>query len=350
VRAIRKDTTFALAYVHLARALWAKDGAELEEKQSLRDSMVLLIDKAMQLDPDLPESYALLGMYSLFVKNDFEAGLQNIEKAIRMRPDDQHFLFRKGQVFAHQNDHLQALSIYKEALQKDLSEEYPVLLNFIGWSYICIGEFGLADIFIKKALEHQPDDIGFLNQHARLQMIMGKYQEFLETVNVSLSVRDDNVGLADRAKAYLLLGDYINAEKTYAQFFALPEEKHHNSSHEKSSYAYVLRKLGKEKEARTMIHEAKAWIEANMTDPNYDLAKVYSFLGEPDKAIDHLRQWKPNWGLHAWVERDPLFESIRDRPEFKQLVFDINAEIGKVGAQADERIARGEFPTPGMIR
>jgi hypothetical protein len=99
-----------------------------------------------------------------------------------------------------------------------------------------------------------------------------------------------------------------------------------------------------------MILEAKAWIEANMSDAHYDLAKVHAFLGDNDKAMSLLKQWKPNWGLHAWVDRDPLFESLRDLPEFKRLVVDLVAQIGELNKQVDEKVANGEFPTPQMIK
>jgi hypothetical protein len=51
---------------------------------------------------------------------------------------------------------------------------------------------------------------------------------------------------------------------------------------EKSSYAQVLRKLGKQ------VNEAKARIKKNQVNPNYELAKVYLFLGEKQNALNKL--------------------------------------------------------------
>ncbi len=52
---------------------------------------------------------------------------------------------------------------------------------------------------------------------------------------------------------------------------------------------------------------------------HYDLAGVYTFLGENDKAYEHLDEsLKGNhqiWFIRALKQRDPLFESIRQRGE-----------------------------------
>lgn len=165
-----------------------------------------------------------------------------------------------------------------------------------------------------------------------------------------LAIKQDNLGLMGQGKAYLLLGDYANSEKSYVQLFSLPKEKYIVYSHEKSAYAQVLRKLGKETEAMKLIYEAKDWIEKNMKgNPNYDLAKVYSFLGEKQKALKYLKNWKPDWGVQVWVEKDPLFENIRNEPEFKQLVQKFKSQIEELRKQAQVKIANGEFPTREMI-
>jgi tetratricopeptide (TPR) repeat protein len=62
----------------------------------------------------------------------------------------------------------------------------------------------------------------------------------------------------------------------------------------------------------------------------YDLSGVYAFRGEKDKALTNLRKYNqqeifPRW----WVEmlsNDPLFDSIRDEPEFQQIVRDVKAK------------------------
>ncbi|HLF47009.1 MAG TPA: adenylate/guanylate cyclase domain-containing protein [Chitinophagaceae bacterium] len=349
-QAIKKDTTFALAYTWLADAIWAKEGTELENKKAVKDSLLYLIEKSIQFDPDLPDNYLFLGRFYIFQLKDFKTGALHLDKAIRMDPDNGNTIQFMGVNLAQQNKHLEALAFYKQAIQKEPTEFDLWLLRNIGWSYLCIGEFKLAEHFIEKALELEPDNLFCLSTLSHLQMLQGNYDGYLKTVNKSLSIRKDNLGLNEQGKAYLLLGDYVNAEKAYTQFFSLPKEKHFWQSHEKTAFAQALQKLGKEKDALKNIYEAKDWIEKNQTDPNYDLAKVYSFLGEKTKALDYLKKWKPDWGGHVWVEKDPLFENIKNEPEFKQLVQRFKSEIEVLRKEAQKKIATGEFPTIEMIR
>ena len=350
-QALEKDTSFALAAAWLAESIRQKEFTGLSSDKVLRDSVLALVLKSIRLDPELANGYGLLGNIYAIDLDDTKTGLAYIEKAIQLDPDDPDFLAEKGNILAgKQNNHIEALGFYGEALQKEPSESYVWLLRLIGLSYLRVGEFELSEQFYNKALELQPDALLFLAELSHLQLMQGRYKESQITINKSLSIRKDNLGLNDQAKVYLLLGDYANAERAYAQFYSLPKEKYFFETHQKTAYAQVLRKLGKEKEALKNIYEAKEYIEINIEDPNYDLAKVYSFLGEKQKALNYLRKWKPDWGLHAWVEKDPLFENIKNDPEFKQLAQRFKSEIEILRKQAEEKIKKGEFPTPEMIR
>jgi len=62
----------------------------------------------------------------------------------------------------------------------------------------------------------------------------------------------------------------------------------------------------------------------------YDFAAVYAFRGETEKALENLRIFNqkvrmPYW-MHFLINVDPLFDSIRDEPEFQQIVKDVEAK------------------------
>ena len=62
----------------------------------------------------------------------------------------------------------------------------------------------------------------------------------------------------------------------------------------------------------------------------YDLAGIYAFKGEKDKAYKNLRifnqiQRVPFWML-TFIKTDPLFNSIRNEPEFQQIAKDIEVK------------------------
>ena len=58
--------------------------------------------------------------------------------------------------------------------------------------------------------------------------------------------------------------------------------------------------------------------------PYYDLASVYAFKGEKEKAYEYLRllnqQFKGQLLIVTAINNEFLFDSIRDEPEFQQIV------------------------------
>jgi hypothetical protein len=64
--------------------------------------------------------------------------------------------------------------------------------------------------------------------------------------------------------------------------------------------------------------------------PYYDLAGVYAFRGEKDKAYKNLRIFNQRKTECLWmvmlIKTDPLFNSIRNEPEFQQIIRDVEAK------------------------
>jgi hypothetical protein len=80
----------------------------------------------------------------------------------------------------------------------------------------------------------------------------------------------------------------------------------------------------------------------------YDLACVYAFRGEKEKAYENLRNLNqlrvaPLW-LVTFFEHDPLFDSIKNEPEFQQIARDIAAKY-----QAEHERVRKWLEEQGML-
>jgi len=62
----------------------------------------------------------------------------------------------------------------------------------------------------------------------------------------------------------------------------------------------------------------------------YDLASIYAFRGDREPAMENLRLFnrRPTMPFYVagFMNKDPLFESIRDEPEFQQIVRDVEVK------------------------
>lgn len=81
---------------------------------------------------------------------------------------------------------------------------------------------------------------------------------------------------------------------------------------------------------------------------HYDLAGIYAFLGEKEKAYDILRILRKREEfpivLYKWFKMDPLFDGIRNEPEFKQIEIDLDARY-----QAEHERVRKWFEENNML-
>ena len=74
------------------------------------------------------------------------------------------------------------------------------------------------------------------------------------------------------------------------------------------------------------------------------MAKVYSFLGENDKAFEYLDKFRPWYGLHKWIDRDVLFEPIRNDPRFRGLLERCQTWSDSLDLVVQTGLAEGRFP------
>jgi hypothetical protein len=93
---------------------------------------------------------------------------------------------------------------------------------------------------------------------------------------------------------------------------------------------YVYWQNGHKKEAEEWFHKQKKRCEESLKierfyniDANLDLAGVYAFTGEREKAYENLKvidkiRVCPLWQLN-YIKYDPLFKSIRNEPEFQKI-------------------------------
>jgi hypothetical protein len=117
---------------------------------------------------------------------------------------------------------------------------------------------------------------------------------------------------------------------------------------------YAYWKNGFKKESEYYFGEQKEQCEesikmnrvyASTLGAFYDLAGVYAFMGEKKKAYENLRVWAKIPVCQFWwltlLKNDPLFESIRNEPEFQQIVREVEAkyqaEHERVGKWLEEK-------------
>jgi tetratricopeptide (TPR) repeat protein len=131
------------------------------------------------------------------------------------------------------------------------------------------------------------------------------------------------------AQTYALRGDRVRA-RAYADTAraageALLKEAPDDAAH-RAVVALAYAYMGRKAEA---IREAEKTVSLNPLEKEYyqgtyyvhQLARVYTLVGEPEKAIDHLEQVLavPYYLSPAWLRIDPTLDPLRKNPRFEKL-------------------------------
>ena len=115
--------------------------------------------------------------------------------------------------------------------------------------------------------------------------------------------------------------------------------------------AYLIKELGKEQEAFTILYNARNSVESQLNknagfSTYFTLARIHSILGEKDEALEYLSEAAKfgfEWGWQDFIEIDPTFENLQNNPKFQAIVKRAQSEKAAIRVQIREAEKRGEI-------
>jgi len=370
--AIALDPEFALAYAKLSMAhlnLRVITNPEFRTHERL-DSAKVAAEKALELDPDLPEAHISLGR-SYVALQDHDRASQHYAIAQRLSPNDTEIWRILGARANAQSNFEEALRNYKQALDLSPRDE-RVLLN-LGTTYLGLRRYDEAEMYLDRLNSIAPDRLPgsywkvfvVLNQpdgRERAWNVMQEWQDitgyprfwgadryrnrmflrvFHERVRdvVRSYTREDWEDLGwsahdlflAKAISYELddevepsLAYYDSARAALESFVQrLPE-----NAFIRQNLGVAYAGLGRVEEA---VREGKAAVElmtptsefaVNRPSMLWSLAEIYVMVEDREAAIDQLELLLsiPADFSTAILELDPLYDPLRDHPRFQALL------------------------------
>ena len=341
-RALAFDSTFARAYSGLAEAYRDKHVYESYYAKNYLDSVIILANRALSYDDHLAEAYCTKAEYYL-QSGKFEQALKEYDKALKYNPNYSEAYYGKGykiQVWDyHYMDFVKGIENIHKAVRINHGGELPFYLRELGDAYgIFAGIHEKAIYYYQQALELDGDTASYLCRLADEASVSGNFAGALQYYNRCFALDSNNVWVSwGLASAYELHGQYKEALK-YVKKFEKRLETYPNLVYgSRRMMGYVYLKTGHKNEADRLFREQKRISEESIKmgrwysiDANYDIAALYAFLGEKEKAYENLRAVNkihicPLWLLNL-IKNDPFFDGIRDEPEFQKIVNDLEAK------------------------
>lgn len=275
-QAIRLDPNFALAYAGLAKAYHGMVGLGSGSPRIENEKAKQAVKKALELDNNLAEAYAVRGIINFSYEWDFVAAERDLTTAIELEPN---------------NDTAQW-----------------------GHAFLCVysGRFEQALQEIETAQTIAPGTPMHERDRGRILYYSRRYDEAIVQLTRSLELRQ-NAGSIWLVRSYEIKGDYSGAFETLMKREKDPQRiEAYRTAYETAGWQGVRRNF-----LEFSILDKQKGGGAN----NYQIAIAFAQLGEKDQAFEYLNKLvaERSW-LIATLNVDPQVDPLRDDPRFNELL------------------------------
>jgi serine/threonine protein kinase/tetratricopeptide (TPR) repeat protein/TolB-like protein len=350
-RALKKDSSFALAYTGLADASLIMYH---ESKDSFWAQKALAAaQQAERLNDTLPEAHYSLGsVYNMTGKT--AESIAQIKRALELAPNSDEGYRRLGTAYLANNQKDEAIAAYKKALE--VNAYYWTNQNDIGTAYFQLGQYGNALAAFQRVVELEPNNVfGYLNIGA-VYLQQGKYSECIPMFQKALQIEPrfdiySNLGTANfylqnypeavkmfekavemnpnqetvvgnLADGYRWSGQKEKAQSTYDKAIALAFKElavNPRQANTMGSLALYYAKKGDKTRALEFIHRARK-IDSADVSLIYTQAVVENIAGQSAAAMQSLRTAFQKGYPAEDASGDPELDNLKSHSDFQALL------------------------------
>jgi serine/threonine-protein kinase len=363
--AVEADPQFALAWARLAYAYaWTINFVPSADAHAMADKSKQAFDKALALNPNLPEARVAAGFFHEWAETDDVAAQAQFKQALTLNPRDanaQLALADTEYSLGHLDD---ANAAYERAVSLD--PRNVLALQGLAWLEGERHQYAAADRNLLKALDVNyhagltwgernflayyatgsgtaqlamimaaPPDVRAIPTHlVNHAMALYRSHDYAAALKLFTDSRGSAYGegalCAWRANSLWQLGqrDKATAEYRHCADLVLADPHHATNGYESAQLGWAYARLGRNADAERegeraveLLPVSKNW--QGGADVLMNLAKIKAQLGHADKAVpilDELVATDHGGTISiATVRTDVDYDPIRNTPAFKQL-------------------------------
>ncbi len=327
-RAIELDPNFALAmarYSQLESWILHNNERTVERRQKART----LANRALQLQPELPEAHLALGFSYYYGDNDFAAALKEFEIAQRGLPNESEVYLAIGAIQRRQGKWPESTASLEKAVSLNPKDMWS--LQNLSFNYAMLRNYETADKTIDRALAVDPTALEPLEVKSKLAIAArGDFsiaeKAFEAVKSVPMTKEQKIKTIAGRANVFLLERRYN--EGLQAAESVADDQLSGISGGLCSKYyliGFARKSLHDDNGARAAFLKAKSAAEEQLNrspdaaDAHIQLAKVLAYLGEKDAALTEAQRA---------TELQPESKDAFGGPEVTAGVAEVHAILG----------------------
>jgi TolB-like protein len=285
-----------------------------------------LLEKAIDLDPEFADAYALLGFlksqFWWFGKSEmssaeeaFNTGMPYYEKALELDPDNVVALERLiSNLVLYRWDFEQAEE--KTQILLKLNPNAPQL-------NLMMGRFKEAMDETESRFEIDPFGASIWMEKIMIYYFNNMEDEALQAIETARNYNFRNPHLdMDITRVYLFYEKYDEVLEQLNLFFENYEDAFINASRPLGFLAIAKYHTGKQEEAQEILEKLKKRSEGSSAgSPSYYITMIYAQMGEIDLAFQWLEKAYIDREVEMyWLKVVPLFEPLHDDPRWQEML------------------------------
>jgi serine/threonine-protein kinase len=167
-QAVTADPSYGLAYARLAQAHAWMHQLRYDLSEDRLVAAKRAADRAVALDPDVPEVHVAIGLYYYWGYGDYERALEAFTKAKELAPGNALTYRQIGNVQRRQGKFAEAIESYKQAADLD-PRSHQAWFN-LGETYLFVRNYKETAPYLERVTSLAPEFLEGYVQRARLAM------------------------------------------------------------------------------------------------------------------------------------------------------------------------------------
>jgi TolB-like protein/cytochrome c-type biogenesis protein CcmH/NrfG len=293
-RATELDPKFALAFARYSQLeSWILQAFDRTPER--RDKARTLAERALQLQPDLPEAHLAIGFSYYYGDNNYGAALKEFEIAQRGLPNEAEVYLAIGAIQRRQGKWKESTANLEKAATLNPKDIWP--LQNLAFNYSMHRDFNAANKTINRALAVNP--VAFAPLEIKSKLAIFEKGDFSVAEKAFAALKSIPMTNEQKLKTASARADVFLLERKYREGLqeaeSLPDDLLATFPGALGGKYYLIgfarKALHDDAEAREAFLKSKSFIEAQLKQSPDDavihaqFAKILAWLGEKDAAL-----------------------------------------------------------------
>lgn len=355
--AISSDSSFAEPWAGLARVAYLRDEEAEILSEDYLDEVVMYASKALDINENLGEAYFLRGQ-AHYRNSRIEKAKRDLTSCLILSPNNIEALNLQMEIGRFIDlDFKEAVVIGSEIEKRVNSPSDTWDLYYNLWS-MCfqVNSLDYMELFAVKLENTLPNR--FSGKYWVLER-QGRMDEAWDNLQSEFT-EDNQFGLLIKGEHFLHQNMFEKSLQYYERWYELVSQESEDnwlSVNDWHRFGQALFGVGQTDRGREMLEKQieinSRKVALNRTgfsglSPYYDLAGIYSFLGNKEEAYRWLDEFgeRKGWirlGLLFHVQRDHLFDNLRSDQRFQELLARIELREAQYRKQMEESLRNSKL-------